>query len=1185
MKNNNKLKINELKNINSLNFMRNFNSKKRIVSPKAIRESKADNYYYSSENENKKSLYNNANINQSQLNQQYRNYTNPINYIQQQGQNYQGSLNVPNNYYLPQQNFYNEEEVIMNNPNNDNYIYAENIKYNYNNNYSPIVIPQNENMNNQMMMNVNMTQRQMEQMQNPNDYNDYNNYNNERRVKYNKNERFKSGVNLNISNCETQYPMTYMNSNSLNKRKPFIHNYNNINNYIMNANENDSINTNETNNFHPKNFKKNKNIKNNNSKKKQTSNLSEDPSSMPEKGKNRNKSNYRLKNNDFSDNLLNKNMNNDESNNNINMNSKKFHKKIKSQVEFKSKGNNFPKYEEFSQNEDGRNININNYYNNIYGNTKGRMNQVYYGDEGNTYREENNRYYNIPEYNKNNIIGKNIVEEYDSQEKFITKIRTLIKCLENYYIDLFRDYFNYFIGKLKNYDQYKIDENKNSLLQRFQRIRNNRYHNYSTSDYFSPSNSIHNANANNEQNEYKPMKNIKKFEKNNTSNNIFNNLYVPKKNVEYVGFGRDSYTGNNNNNTINISDIKGRNPEYYQYFNPNQNNMGYPENRLNLSIDYSSNYFSMNKLRNIYNDNSLERINYYNDNNPYNANINKSQNSIKEYNRKTNNSYENRNANIKPYNNFNDINNLNRKPLIYVKPKPKINLKRIVISKENKKNNNNVKASRTLNNFHTNMNNISLQNNSNYIYNNSLNSNNKSNIKNNININKYNTSFAIKNIDGLRSPVKSRNHARNISDVPKDVIDNANINMRKKGNFKFGSKGLNNLSRYNDTSNNVEVSEFIGKDDLIEETIIKDICTYDKKLWVYIKYISSAMAKQNFIKMKVKRRLSIKHSGNEFINQELNSLKPSHTDSIELISPLSILNSHFKYSDYSNKRKINIREMKEISEEKESFNNSYAQDNETHKNNLINMINILEGYNKKYHIYFEQYFFEIFQNKEKNNDEQNNTNQKFKDNCKRNLFPENPKENNENEEENYFSDNTNSAKKKDSNINFSSLRCNSTRFKENRKIILNEMDKKNDVEKEQLNNYEDNNDSESKKENNNNKNDHLKEKVDNSGILRLEEKIIHLFRLDLLKYSLKNKKLNKAKQEKESQNEKEKIEKKEKEKINEKIKEEEKEKEKEKINEKEKEKINEKEEEEEEEDEDEEEEEEDDEEEDEKKDK
>jgi len=70
-----------------------------------------------------------------------------------------------------------------------------------------------------------------------------------------------------------------------------------------------------------------------------------------------------------------------------------------------------------------------------------------------------------------------------------------------------------------------------------------------------------------------------------------------------------------------------------------------------------------------------------------------------------------------------------------------------------------------------------------------------------------------------------------------------------------------------------------------------------------IKYISSPLAKQNFIKMKVKRRLSIKNSGNEFINQELNSLKPSHTDSIELISPLSILDSHFKCNDYPIKEK------------------------------------------------------------------------------------------------------------------------------------------------------------------------------------------------------------------------------------------------------------------------------------------
>ena len=320
------------------------------------------------------------------------------------------------------------------------------------------------------------------------------------------------------------------------------------------------------------------------------------------------------------------------------------------------------------------------------------------------------------------------------------------------------------------------------------------------------------------------------------------------------------------------------------------------------------------------------------------------------------------------------------------------------------------------------MNNISIQNNSNYIYNNSLNPNNNNNIKNNINFNKYNTSFAIKNIDGLRSPVKSRNHARSISDAAKEVIDNANINMIKKGNFKFGGKGINNnLNRYNDSSNNVGVNEFEGKNDLIEETIIKDICTYDKKLWVYIKYISSPLAKQNFIKMKVKRRLSIKNSGNEFINQELNSLKPSHTDSIELISPLSILNSHFKFNDYSNKRKMNIREMKEISEEKESFNNSYAQDNEALKNNLINMMNLLDRFNKKYIIYFEKHFFEILLNKE-----QNNTNHKINDNCRRNLFPENPNENSENEDDNYFSDNINSNKEKDSNIDFSSKKCNST---------------------------------------------------------------------------------------------------------------------------------------------------------------
>ena len=62
--------------------------------------------------------------------------------------------------------------------------------------------------------------------------------------------------------------------------------------------------------------------------------------------------------------------------------------------------------------------------------------------------------------------------------------------------------------------------------------------------------------------------------------------------------------------------------------------------------------------------------------------------------------------------------------------------------------------------------------------------------------------------------------------------------MRKKGNCKFGGKGINNnLNGYKDTSKHVGVNEFVGKDYLIEEIIIKDICTYDKKLWVYKVYI------------------------------------------------------------------------------------------------------------------------------------------------------------------------------------------------------------------------------------------------------------------------------------------------------------------------------------------------------------
>jgi len=64
------------------------------------------------------------------------------------------------------------------------------------------------------------------------------------------------------------------------------------------------------------------------------------------------------------------------------------------------------------------------------------------------------------------------------------------------------------------------------------------------------------------------------------------------------------------------------------------------------------------------------------------------------------------------------------------------------------------------------------------------------------------------------------------------------------------------------------------------------------------------------------------------------------------------------------------------------------------------MRNVLKKLIKNYIIYFEKYFFEILLYKEQNNDEQNNTNHKFNDNCRSNLFPENPKENNENEDDN-----------------------------------------------------------------------------------------------------------------------------------------------------------------------------------------
>ena len=874
----------EGKNINKLNYINKYQNRKRSISPQIINERNLNYYYSNEENPKKNNIYN-----------QNQNYRNKINIIQQNmPQEYIPSYNIPNNYYpMPtSRNIYYEPFI----PPNNQYIFTDN---NYN--YIPNIIPQNSKSN----------------IISQNDYtNEDNNETNKNRI-----DKYKNGVNLNISNYETQYPMTFLSADPYKKR--------NIQNIF---NNNDKINNND---IYTKTFQKNKKNKNFNISKinHMNMNMNSNINDLGGEVQNipaRNKSKKKYGNNS---NKINKIKYNEEFNDNYSNNN------IKSEKHYFLKDRNNEIYK-------------NSYYN-IYTNPKRAIN---YEDEQRPFNYKNNKInYNYRHNNEknNNILKRKInVNENEKKNKYIYKIKKFIDHIEQYFIISFHNYFYFFLEKLAVYNKNEINKNKNSLLKRFQRIKNNNNIRYEKNDlYFSKNYSPNKYPINNDlNNDYinsMSIRNFKKLNKYNTYSNIFKNIYVPKKklehmeNIELIEQNRNSLNPNSN-----YGHQKNRSLDYF----PNiakeyQNNSTY-NHRLNLSLDFNQ----MNNFkyqRDSYKDNSVDKINknyinnrnsYLNKNNSHDLLLNKLSPRANSYHRKIND-------------------NFNKKNIIYVKPKAsKINLKRKVINKNNLINLNDINENNSNKNYTNSFNNTTtFKNNSNYIYNNIF--NNNKNVNDNIVYNTHNDSIFIKNAEGFRSPMKTKfkAHSKHISDLPIEPNNN-NLNDNKYKNLIYLNINDNNSDDNNDNNDNKNINEVIGNEDLIEETIIKDICTYDKKLWVFIKYIISPKAKQKFLKMKIKRLKSMKNSKNYYLNKELYSLKQIHTDSIELISPISKLNSYTKYNNFSyNKNMI----IKEISEEKESVNNSNIQDDENLNNKLLNMVNILEDYKKRNYLYFYEYFFNI----------------------------------------------------------------------------------------------------------------------------------------------------------------------------------------------------------------------------------
>ena len=703
---------------------------------------------------------------------QYPNYINPINYINNQAPNsqypnYFTNFNTSNNYHInaSQQNFYYEK----NNPRYNRYIYPEdnnNIQNNYFRNYL------NKTVNRRLIKEAKENIRNIS-------------YENKKKKKSNNNY-----VNLDIINCETQYPiMTCLNADPYNKlkRKSFIHNYNNINNYIIYSN---SKNSNET--FKTTNEEKLNSI--------------------------------------YSESLFNNKLKNNNKYNNscYNFRNKRNIKNIETIK------NNLKKYNDIA---------YANALNKLNNNKKSKLKEVILNTDYN-YKgilPKTNDNLNLNNKNKDYSEEKKFKKAREEKQNLENKMKKFINLIEQYFINSFHKLFNNFLSQMVVFIKEKIYENKNLLLKRFQRAKNNRI-------------------VENKSVEYTPDK-VRKLI--SGYNKVNNKIYIPKKQHKYIKpikkkvYNIKTKTSNNNSNTNSIRSIN------------TENTFKMKEKPFQKRIIHKNNN-SFDKLR--------DKANnfYYNSKNRSQDNL-----FIRKELSPSNPSFVKTKFILRK--NLNNISN--KKRFIYTKKKTnKFNINKKYIKDE-------------------------------YFYNNM--------IINNNNIDSKNKLFSFINLYGTRSP----------------------INNKIKAN-----------ERYDDIYNEKEND---NNEDIIEEIIIKDICTYDNKFSVFIKYVTSQRYELNYLKLKL-----LKHQ-NLYLNHKLEYIGITHTDSIILPAV------------YGNTNLI----MNEIIEEKESFYFSNIQDDENDVNKLLNMINIIEYFCKQQLLYLYNHFFNSLKyiiNYSNNSDSKGRNNRKEK---------------------------------------------------------------------------------------------------------------------------------------------------------------------------------------------------------------
>ena len=126
----------------------------------------------------------------------------------------------------------------------------------------------------------------------------------------------------------------------------------------------------------------------------------------------------------------------------------------------------------------------------------------------------------------------------------------------------------------------------------------------------------------------------------------------------------------------------------------------------------------------------------------------------------------------------------------------------------------------------------------------------------------------------------------------------------------------------------------------LSEIIVKQLQSIDKRINIFIKYIISETDIKKFIKEKIRRKIvSLNKYRNIFINNDIDILQPVTTDSFDLGPVITILKTDIKNNE---------------------INNIYL--NNTKKEKLINMLNIISLLYQKYILYFYDVFFYEFEN-------------------------------------------------------------------------------------------------------------------------------------------------------------------------------------------------------------------------------